>query len=389
MSVALVSGDRQDRLADPLCARLDGMLAELAEAVAGCAERRDVAEVSDGERIDRIGRLEQLKAAVAALQAAESVRFAESQVERQLAAGVHPRAVGRGIADQIALACRVSPTEGSRRLGIARALWFDLPATFRLLTRGRVSEYVASLVVSETRHLPAPLRRQVDQKIVAAGLAGMGPRRAAACARGHAYAADPNGYLQRGRTERRHRRVGLRPAPDTMAILSGYLPVDQGVACLAALRRHTDTVKADGDRRSRDQIMADTLVERLTGQAGAADVNIEVHLLMPLSSLLIPTAATPAEILGHGPVPAGIAGDLLRSSRGRVWWRRLFTAPAGGPMVGGDRFRRRFDGWLAQLISLRDRTCRHPYCDAPIRHLDQRLRRCSRDACVAMRGAIT
>ena len=34
--------------------------------------------------------------------------------------------------------------------------------------------------------------------------------------------------------------------------------------------------------------MADTLVERLTGQAAAADVNIEVHLLMPLNSLLNP-----------------------------------------------------------------------------------------------------
>ena len=53
-----------------------------------------------------------------------------------------------------------------------------------------------------------------------------------------------------------------------------------------------------------------------------------------------------------------------------MWWRRLFTAPAGGPVVGGDRFGRRFDRWLAQLISLRDRTCRDPYCDAPIRHLD-------------------
>jgi len=375
MSVALVSGDRQDRLVDPLCARLDGMLAELAAGVAGCAERRDVGGVSDAQRIDRIARLEQLKAAVAALQAAESVRFAESQVEQQIVAGVHPRVIGRGIADQIALACHVSPTEGSRRLGIARALWFDLPATFRLLTAGRVSEYVASLVVSETRHLPAALRRQVDQKIVAVGVVGMGSRRAAACARGHAYAADPHGYLQRGRTERRHRRVGLRPAPDTMAVLTGYLPVEQGVACLAALRRHTDTVEGDGDPRSRDQIMADTLVERLTGQDAAADVNIEVHLLMPLSSLLNPAAAAPAEILGHGPVPAGIAGDLLRSSRGRVWWRRLFTAPAGGPMVGGDRFRRRFDGWLAQLISLRDRTCRDPYCDAPIRHLDHVHRR--------------
>src|SRR5918994_5626979 len=322
MSAALASVDQQDCLADPLCAQLDGMLSELADGVAACADLADVGVVSDAERIDRIARLEKLKAAAGALQAAESVRFAQSQVELQLAAGVHPRAVGRGIADQIALACKVSPYEGSRRLNIARALWFDLPATFRLLSEGQVSEYVASLVVSETRHLPAPIRRQVDHQMVAAGIGGMGPRRAAACARRHAYRADPRGFVERGRTERRHRRVGLRPAPDTMALLSGYLPVEQGVACLAALRRHTDTVKADGDQRSRDQIMADTLVERLTGQTAAADVNVEVHLIMPLSSLLHPHDATAAEMAGYGPVPGGAAHDLLRSSRGRVWWRR-------------------------------------------------------------------
>jgi hypothetical protein len=121
MSVGLAVVDRPDRSADPLCGRLDGMLAELAEAVAGCADLRDVGEVSDAARIDRIARLEQLKAAVAALQAAESVRFAQSQVEQQIAADVHPTAVGRGIADQLSLACKVSPTEGSRRLNIARA----------------------------------------------------------------------------------------------------------------------------------------------------------------------------------------------------------------------------------------------------------------------------
>jgi hypothetical protein len=374
MSAGVAVMDRQDRSADPLCARLDAMLSELAGAVAVCAELREVGEVSDGERIDRIARLEKLKAAAAGLQAAESVRFAQSQVAQQIAADVHPKAIGRGIADQLALACKVSPTEGSRRLGVARALWFDLPGTFRLLTGGQLSEYVASLVVSETRHLDARTRREVDTKIVRAGITGMGPRRAA-CARRHAYQADPHGYLERGRTERRHRRVGLRPAPDTMAVLSGYLPVEQGVACLAALRRHTDAAKADGDQRTRDQIMADTLVERLTGQAAAADVNVELQLLMPLDALLNPNTPTAAEMAGHGPLPAGMARDILHTSRGRRWWRRLFTAPAGGPIVGGDRFRRRFDGPLATLITLRDRTCRDAYCDAPIRHLDHVHRR--------------
>jgi len=44
------------------------------------------AEVPDAVRINRIARLERLKAATAALQAAESVRFAQSQAEAQLAA---------------------------------------------------------------------------------------------------------------------------------------------------------------------------------------------------------------------------------------------------------------------------------------------------------------
>lgn len=39
-------------------------------------------------------------------------------------------------------------------------------------------------------------------------------------------------------------------------------------------------------------------------------------------------------------------------------------------MVGGDRRTRRFPGWLAEMIKLRDRRCREPYCSAPIRHLD-------------------
>ena len=167
-----------------------------------------------------------------------------------------------------------------------------------------------------------------------------------------------------------------------MAMLTGYLPVEQGVACLAALRQHTDTAKAFGDARSRDQIMADTLVERLTGQTTAADVNVEVQVTMPLASLLDPDDPSPTTVAGHGPLPGPIAREILRTSQGRRWWRRLFTGPTpeptspdttspdGGPLVGGDPHRRRFTGWLAQLIELRDQTCRDPFCDAAIRHLD-------------------
>jgi hypothetical protein len=314
--------------------------------------------------------LERIKAAAAAAQGGQIVRFARSQVDAHLSARVDPQAVGRGIAEQIALACAVSPSEGARRLGVARVLWAELPSVAALLRTGEISEYVAGLVISETRHLDPESRRAIDEKIVAAGIGSMSPRRAAATARKLAYEADPQGFVERGRRERRNRRVGVRPAADSMSVLSGFLPVEQGVACWAALRRHTDSVIGQGDGRTRDQIMADTLVERLTGQAAAVDVNVEVGIVMPVEALLDPASTATAEVTGYGPLPAR---EILAGGGGRRWWRRLFTV--GGSMVDGDPRRRRFDGPLAHLIALRDGgRCRDPFCDAPIRHLDHIVR---------------
>jgi Domain of unknown function (DUF222) len=355
--------------ADAVVARLDEMLAELSAVVADCTP------VHDAARIDRIARLEKLRAVTAALQAAESVRFAQSQVEGQLAADVHPEAIGRSIAEQIGLACQISPVVAARRFNTARAWWFELPATYRQLTAGELSERVAETVVAETRHLDSQLRSLVDARLESAGISEMGVRSAVNCDRKAAYEADPAGYVQRGRTERKHRRVGLRPAPDTMAVLTGYLPVEQGVACYAALRRHADAAKTTGDSRTRDQIMADTLVARSTGQTRAKDVNVEVQLLMPLDALINSKNRRAAVIPGFGPLPVDLACQIVANSKGAKWWRRLFTAPSGaigrcGPIVGGDPARRRFGGWLAQLIKLRDQTCRDPFCDAPVRHID-------------------
>ena len=70
--------------ADVVTVRLTEILEELAGVV------NDTAPVPDASRIDRLALLEKLQAATAAVQAAESVRFAQSQVEKQLAANVRP-----------------------------------------------------------------------------------------------------------------------------------------------------------------------------------------------------------------------------------------------------------------------------------------------------------
>ncbi|NDL56256.1 HNH endonuclease [Phytoactinopolyspora mesophila] len=320
----------------------------------------------DAAGIDMIAAAERLKAAAAAFQLEKITQFARSQAEAKTAMGFEARHAMRGVPEQIGLATKVSPSAAARQLTRARALTEHLPDTFALLRRGEVSELVATHVVNETSHLAADDRRGVDREL-AAQLPTLGPRRAQGLARTLAIAADPAGAAARASHARKDRRVSVRPAPDTMTTFSALLPCEQGVAAYAALRRHADTLVAAGDARSRQQIMADTLVERVTGQATADAVTAEIGLVMTDASLLFGDNE-PAQVTDYGPIPAETARTLLEQAR--VFLRRLFTDPATGIVTDCDPRRRRFDGTLARLLIYRDGRCRDPFCDAPIRHID-------------------
>ncbi|SDL96476.1 HNH endonuclease, partial [Arthrobacter sp. ok362] len=69
----------------------------------------------------------------------------------------------------------------------------------------------------------------------------------------------------------------------------------------------------------------------------------------------------------HGTAPPGMAPDDAAFG---VWLRRLYTHPAAGDLVAMDSRARIFPAGLRRFIQARDDTCRTPYCDAPIRHLD-------------------
>ena len=182
--------------------------------------------------------------------------------------------LGQGIAAQIALARRESPARGSRLLGLAKALVTEMPHTMAALETGQLSEWRATLLVKETACRSAADRCAVDEELAAdAGtFTGAGDRSVVAAARAACYRRDPRSVTQRASKAVTERHVSLRPAPDTMAYLTALLPVAEGVAVHAALSRHADTVRSDGDPRSRGQIMADALVERTTGPLAAFPV---------------------------------------------------------------------------------------------------------------------
>lgn len=220
----------------------------------------------DAERVDRIRILEEVKAAAAAAQARETAAFRASQVALQEAAGVPSRERGRGVGAQVALARRESPMKGGRFVGLAEALVHEMPQTLAAMELGTLSEWRATLVVRETACLSREDRMTTDAEL-AGWLHAMGDREVAEETRRIAYRLDPYAVTERARKAASERRVSLRPAPDAMSYLTGLLPVQSGVAAHAALAVHADALRAAGDRRSRGQIMADTLVERLTGRA--------------------------------------------------------------------------------------------------------------------------
>ncbi len=125
---------------------------------------------------------------------------------------------------------------------------------------------------------------------------------------------------------------------------------------------------------SRGQIMADDLVECVTGTPGGI-TGIEIQLIMT-DRTLFQGDSEPARIPGYGVVPAGWARTMARavepasSEELSVWVRRLYTAPGTGELVAMDSRARLFPAPLKRFIQARDDTCRTPYCDAPIRHHD-------------------
>jgi hypothetical protein len=248
-----------------------------------------------------------------------------------------------------------------------------MPHTLRALEHGDINEWRATLVVRETATLSVEHRAEVDAAL-AGRLGALGDAGCAREARKLAYELDPTSALRRVRGAVKDRRVSIRPAPDTMSYLTGFLPVAQGVAVHTALSRHADALRSAGDGRSRGQIMADTLVERITGQASAPAVPVEVQLVMTDRTAL-GADDTPGHLVGHGPVPASLARDLLRRSgtvadQAMTWVRRLYTSPTTGELVAMDSRRREFPGLLSRFLVLRDEACRTPWCDAPIRHRD-------------------
>lgn len=331
--------------------------------------------LTQAQCVDLLRELEDLKAAAAGAQVAITAHLPAARLDAEQAAGVPAAKRGKGLAEEVALARRLSPHRGGQHLGMARAPGADMPCTLAALRRGELSEWRATLLVRESICLSAQQRRHFDSELWknAGQLIGAGDQRLVAMAKRLAYRLDPHCVVDRAARAERERFVSLRPAPDTMAYLTALLPVDQAVAAFAALRAAVDAARAAGDDRGRGQVMADTLVSRVTGSD--ADVPAQLQLQRVMTDHALAGGDEPAYLPEHGTVPAWWARDLIRRALDDeggcgTWVRRLCTDPAGHLVAMESRSRFAPPG-LTHYVATRDSgRCRTPYCDAPVRHID-------------------
>jgi len=322
--------------------------------------------------IDRIAWLERVKSAAAAGQARAAAALNRSRRASETAAGMPRAKQGRGVASEVALARRDSPARGGRHLGFANALVHEMPHTLAALECGALSEWRATLVVRESACLDVEDRRRLDAELCAdvSTLDGVGDARITAAAREIACRLDAQAVVDRAARAEADRTVTIRPAPDCMVYVTVLLPVARGVGVYAALKRSADTTFDD---RSRGQVMADTLVERVTGRPAEQPEPVAVNLVISDEALLGADNA-PAVVEGYGPIPASVARNLVSAAatdhRSKASLRRLYRHPKTGALVAMESRQRCFPRALAKFIGLRDQTCRNPYCDAPIRHRD-------------------
>ncbi|WP_446667050.1 DUF222 domain-containing protein [Flexivirga sp. B27] len=317
--------------------------------------------------------LSELQNAISARLAHVVVTAHEQQRDCDDGRGIARKATKRLVGSQVGFARRCTPHRGSHFVNLAHALVKDMPHTLSALASGVISEHDAHQVVQVTSGLTHAERAHVDHGI-RDDLGTVTGRRLAHLAKEQACQVAPEAIADRRKHAEQDRRVSLRPAPDNMCRLSALLPVKDGLACMAALNNAADTEKANAetqgrDARPRDQVMADTLTERITGRARHHNpLGVTVNLILPTDTLL---GDTPAHVPGYGPVPADLVREWVATGDPTgPQIRRLFTHPGTGDIVGMDTRARTYPGLLARLILFRDQTCRTPWCSAPVRHTD-------------------
>ena len=366
---------------------------------------------------DVIGSLQAMRSALDAFETFAVVALADSLTLRRQAearahaaqeAGEEPppatllREASREAAREVSMLTRRSPASASRSLAARRRLVADMPEMLSALATSQVTAEDAYRTSRSFAPLTSAQRREADRllgqrlpHLDGAGSEEWADARAAAIA-----LADPDGEARRHQHARSDRHVTVRRGEHGMAAVTAHVTALDAALIRKRLSLEAERLRASGDRRGHQAIQADTFVDTLLGRSESMEpVTLDIGVIITDHVLLDPGAGDLAQIEGYGTVPAEAVRESLRGpldaiggtaddplgpedSLGpdeplgpdgpalRAVLRRLYEHPRTEELVAVESRARAFPPALARFIRLRDRTCRGPHCNAPIRHID-------------------
>lgn len=312
--------------------------------------------------------------------------------------------------EDVATALKLSPNTAQMRIDVARTLSNHLPATCEALSTGEISSSHATLIARETadaleRGVSPDILPLIESKALAHSEFHTAAQVSKKLKTLFAQYA-PEILEEKHEIARDTRNVSIYPEGDGMSTLIALLPsedaqtvylainarieLERGISEEQAIESHSkfasdnsnsfviqasaksSPILPTSDSRNIDMKRADALTaiaaDFLDSKANKLEKSkrpISINVTVDLPTLL-GLAENPAELEGHGPIPASIARKLAADGK----WRKFVTDPLTGNLLDMGRSHYLPSQYLVDFLTARDRTCRFPGCSHPARLSD-------------------
>ncbi|WP_246127855.1 HNH endonuclease signature motif containing protein [Amycolatopsis rhizosphaerae] len=269
------------------------------------------------------------------------------------------------VAKEVALELHYGARQAEGQVFLARDLAQRLPGTFEAMKRGELDPYRASKVADQTSVLSDEQAREVDAR-VAGKITTRDPTSVRRLVNRTVARVDPDGYARRCEERKRSRSVQLCHEDEGMATLYAYLPAEIAATIYARVDRVARGLRGNGEERTLDELRADVFSDLCLGVAGEVEPpRAEVFVYLDFLTWT-GLRNEPAELAGHGPIPAQLAREIAANAT----IRRVITDPMTGTPIEVGRHRYRPPTATKELVQVRDRECRVPGCHRPVQACD-------------------